>query len=646
MLNTRMSSILKALIETDDVITSEYLANIIQVTSRTIRNSIKELNMLLAENGAEIKSVRGTGYKLTVGDDAKFQNLLFRVAGEDSLKSGHIPNLPEDRVQFLIKRLLFADKYVKLDDLAEELFISKSSIQNDLREAKRILQQYAITVEKRPNYGLKLKGDEVKLRFCMSQYIYNREKTVLDLFESRMSILPKEEVQLIRKIILDQVRVSGISLSDMGLNNLITHIAIACCRIRCEKYVMIFPKDMHEIINQKEYIVASEIVQEINKHLFVEFPESEIAYIAIHLMGIRMIAHFHLNETEIRSLVDEEVFNLAKKILSMIEQKLKLGIKNDKELFVSMCLHLKPALNRFRFGMNIRNPMLDAIKSNYPVAFQAGVLAGICIKEEYGYQIGESEVAYLALHFGAAMERVKANHSVKRCLIVCASGVGSARLLYHKLESQFGSRLELAGTTEYYKINEIPLDTIDFIVSTVPIASELPVPVIQVNTILGGPDLLKIERVLEDHTGQSFAYTRKELVFLQKEFETKEEVLRFLASELTGLGLTDEHFLPAVLEREEVSPTCFGNLVAIPHPIMPRTDETFWAICTLQKPVDWDNKRVQFVCLLCVRKNSKEDLVNMYKLLIEVVEDSTLVHQLLKSKTYNEFISVFLSKKE
>jgi lichenan operon transcriptional antiterminator len=646
MLNVRMNSILRALIAADDVITSEYLANIIQVTSRTIRNSIKELNILLLKHGAEIKSVRGTGYKLKIEDDRMFRDFLLHVSGDDSFKSGNIPNSPEDRVQFLIKRLLLADRYLKLEELADELFISKSSIQNDLREAKKILQHYGIVVEKRPNYGLKLKGDEVKLRFCMSEYIYNREKTDLDIFNSRISILTEEELHIIRAIILDQVRINKISLSDMGLNNLIIHIAIACCRIRSEKYVILYPKEMHEIINQQEYIVASEIVQKIKERLNIEFPQSEIAYIAIHLLGNRMIAHLKMTESEILSFVDKEVYKLAKKILETVEQKLMLGIKNDKELFVSMCLHLKPAINRFRFGMNMRNPMLNAIKSNYPVAFQAGILAGICIKEELGYQIGENEVAYLALHIGAAMERVKANNSVKRCLIVCASGVGSARLLYHKLESQFGSRLELAGTTEYYKIKEIPLGTIDFIVSTVPIPDELPVPIIQVNTILGGNDLSKIEKILGDHSEQSFDYTRRELVFLQKGFETKEEVLNFLVDELLKQGLVDDHFLPAVLEREAVSPTCFGNLVAIPHPIMPQTEETFWAICTLQKPIDWDDKRVQFVCLLSVRKNSKEDLVNMYSLLIEVVDDTNMVYQLLKCRTYEEFLSVFLSKKE
>lgn len=645
MLNVRMNSILREFMAADDVITSEYLANIIQVTSRTIRNSIKELNTLLLKHGAEIKSVRGTGYELKIHNDGMFKHFLTELSG-DSLNNGDVPTLPEQRIHFLIRRLLLSDRYLKLEELADELFISKSSIQNDLRDVKKIFEKYGIVVEKRPNYGLKLKGDEVKLRYCISEYIFNREESDLGLLNSGISMLSRDEMQTIRSIILDQVRENKISLSDIALNNLIIHIAIACSRIRNEKYVMLFPNELQEIICQKEYGVATEILKKISESLNVEFPQSEIAYIAIHLLGTRMMANLKITEKDICSFVDQEIYQLTEKVLETIEQKLMLGIKEDKELFVSVCLHLKPAINRFRFGMNLRNPMLEAIKSHYPIAFQAGILAGICIKEETGYNIEENEVAYLALHIGASMERMNNKTQVKRCLIVCASGVGSAQLLYHKLKSRFGYKLQVAGTTEYYKIKEFPFDTIDFIVSTIPITENLPVPVIQVNTILEGNDLSKIEKILDDYPDQKVEYLKKELVFLQQDFETKEEVLNFLTDELLKQGLIDEQFLPAVLEREAVSPTCFGNLVAIPHPIMPQTNETFWSICTLKKPIDWDEKRVQFVCLLSVKKSSKEDLVNMYSLLIKVVDDSNMVYQLLRCKSFREFHSIFLSKKE
>lgn len=644
MLNNRLTAILRELMAAESPITSEYLASVIQVTSRTIRNDIKELEDIISRYGASIKSVRGSGYNLEILNDEDFRRFLQEVFHDQVSSEEVIPDLPEERVQYLIKRLLLEGDYVKLEDLADDLYISKSTIQNDLKDVKRIFQSYGITLDKKPNYGVKLKGDEVKLRFCMSEYLLNRKRTSHDV-NNEISILSNEEMQLIRNTILKQIKANDITLSDIGLNNLTIHIAIACKRIRNQNYVAMAPEDLESILDQTEHTVAQKIVQEIEAELEVTFPEVEIAYIAIHLLGTKTIAQSSLNDNEVRSLIDEDLTKLINEILEAIDEKYMLDIQHDQELFLSLGLHLRPTINRYRYGMNIRNPMLDEIKTNYPLAFEAGVLAGTVLEKNTGIEIDENEIGYLALHIGAAMERSKLNHKVKRCIVVCATGVGSAALLKYKLQSQFGSRIEVVGTTEYYKLNEAPLDSLDFIVSTIPIQEPFPIPVIEVNTILGGSDFKKIEDIIEDrHTGQKFEYTRKELVFLQKKFETREEVLTFISNQLKELGLVDDSFLNALYEREELSPTSFGNLVAIPHPVTPKTDSTFWAICTLQKPIDWGGKRVQFVCVLCVEKNSTSNFKKMYELLIKIIDNEKVVHQLVKSNTYEEFIQHFNQK--
>lgn len=640
--NGRIMIILRELMAAKSSLTSEYLATINQVTSRTVRNDIKELDTLLSKHGAAIKSVRGTGYELTIQDDQLFRKLLQEVSESDSLQQGIIPTLPEERVQFLINRLLLTEEFVKLEDLADELYISKSTIQNDLRDVKKILQNYGIVLETRPNYGFRLKGEEAKLRFCMSEYLFNRKETELDLINANLSILPKEEMIVIRAIILEQIKENEITLSDIGLNNLIIHIAIACKRIRNKNYVSLYPQELKDIIKQKEYAVAANIVVDIEKRLNVSFPQVEVAYIAIHLLGTKLMIEANISEKEIKTVINQEIYHLTMSILDTIETKLNLGIRHDKELIMGISLHLKPAINRYRYGMNLRNPMLDAIKSNYPLAFQAGIVAGMVIKREMGIEIHENEIGYLALHIGAAIERRNIGNGPKRCMIVCASGFGSSRLLYYKLKSKFGSKLEILGTTEYYKLNQTSLHALDFLISTVPIADSLSIPVIEVNTILGGNDLEEIEKMIVEHTTPPFEYTNEELVFLQQKFEAKEEVLHFLGDKLQTLGLVNDSFIDSVFEREAVSPTCFGNCVAIPHPMIPQTDTTFWAICTLEKPITWEDKRVQFVCLLSVQKNSTEDLQKMYDLLSRVVDDSSMVQQLLKCESYPEFIDVFL----
>lgn len=637
MLNARMTVIIRELMKAHTPLTSEYLANVLDVTSRTVRNDMKELESTVSDFGASIKSIRGTGYKLFVHDDQLFRHLLQEVTEKDN--NIEIPTLPEERVQYIVKRLLLTE-YIKLDDLADELFISKSTLQNDLKDVKGQFRRYGITIDKRPNFGLKLNGTEFKLRLCMADYLFDHIENQLDAASEIDPIFSKESLAIIRSIILEQINLNQIALSDIGLNNLVIHIAIAYNRIKNEKYVTL-THELEELQEQKQYTVAQEIVDQLEKELEVDFPETEVGYITIHLLGTKMVTHLHLNEVEIQGIIDNQIYGVVQVILDTIDRELNLLIKDDQELFVAMCLHLRPAIHRFQYGINLPNPLIEDIKSKYPVAFQAAIIAGMVLKRELKIEINENEMGYLALHLGAAIENKKAVHQPKRCIIVCASGVGSARLLASKIHSKFGAKIDIVGTTDFYKINQISLHAIDFLISTIPISMPLSIPVIQVNTILGGKDLEKIEHLLIEGIDQKSKFIREELVFLQKAFETREEVLKFLVVNLQSMGLVDEHYLDNVLAREALSPTSYGNFVAIPHPVTPQTDSTFWTICTLQKPIDWGGKRVQFVCLLNVEKNSSIELQSMYDHLVEIIDNSQVVQQLIKCKTYKEFQTIF-----
>lgn len=194
-----------------------------------------------------------------------------------------------------------------------------------------------------------------------------------------------------------------IPLSNLGLNNLIIHIAIACKRIRTQNYVSLFPEDMDHILHQKEYQAAEAIVKELESALAVTFPKDETAYIAMHLLGSKRMTQPHCGEDTFS--IDEETGQLTFAMIEAVDRELKLGILHDKELKIGLALHVKPAISRNRYGMNLRNPMLAAIKEHYPLAFEAGIIAGMVIKEQTDIDIHENEIGYLALHFGAAIER-------------------------------------------------------------------------------------------------------------------------------------------------------------------------------------------------------------------------------------------------
>lgn len=615
-------------------LSSDYLANGLGVTTRTIRSDIKVLTNALKNNGAQILLIRGKGYELVIENYHYFKPFLTKIMNENNLSTS-IPTEPEERVDYILKRLLLAEEYLKIDRFAEELFVSDSSIKNDLKEVRRLLKAFNLDLDKKPNYGLKIKGEEAKLRYCLAAYVFDQEETEW--------ILPNKKIEDIKKIIIDQAEKSSIFLSDIGVNNLATHIAIACIRIQHNNYVSMPLKEMTPLKEKKEFTVAKQIVFFLEKTLQVTFPESEIAYITIHLLGAKMVVYQSDSRENILEMIEEDILALTKAMLQEVEQELELDISYDEELIYGLCLHLKPAINRYKYDLTIKNPLLAEIKKNYQMSFDAAVIMGKFLSKHKKMNINEDEIGYLALHIGAALERKKAKGQVKRCLIVCATGVASAQLLYHKLQSTFGNRLDIIGTTNMFSIDNYDLSSLDFIVSTIPIKRELTIPVIDVHTILRDEDISKLEHIVVDRVENTLQYFHPGFGFFQQNFQTKEEVLAFLAREIVQTGIAPDHFFELIMEREEIAPTSYGNSVAIPHPIKPITDSTFLSICTLKRPIQWGENKVQIIFLLSVQKKYKKDIQKLYQLLVKISGNAYVVNQLIKVKSFDEFKECILN---
>src|SRR5699024_11787394 len=94
-------------------------------------------------------------------------------------------------------------------------------------------------------------------------------------------------------------------------------------------------------------------------------------------------------------------------MLKRIKSKYSIKLNDDAKLLQAISLHLKPDLNLHKFNMNIRNPMLDEIKTKYTFSFNAALVGAQVLFEEMNISINEHEIGYLALHIELAQERKK-----------------------------------------------------------------------------------------------------------------------------------------------------------------------------------------------------------------------------------------------
>lgn len=637
MVSKRQKDIVLSLMKAKDAVTAEWMAKELGVSDRTIRTEIKELQSQCSSLGIIIESVRGKGYQLEINDYGTFER-EFTVNANDSVEEIRSDfSEQEDRVLYILKRFLLEKDLIKFESLEEELFVSKPKLQNDLKVVREILESYHLKLVSKPHYGTYVEGDEYMRRLCFSNYIISRNSN-LNVDSKSLQLLDKNLFEKIKEIIIKKVNEYKFEISDIALENLATHITIGCKRIE-EGFVI---ENLEHNLTGKypfESIVANEIVKEVEEFTGQSFPEAEIDYIIVHLLGTKLIHKNTLNEFS----KFDELGSIIHCMLEKLKTELNWDFHEDSEFIQALTLHIRPAMNRLRYNMNIRNPLLDDIKRKYPSAFEGAAIASRCIGDYLGVEVGEHEIAYIALHIGVALERMKTiQKEAKRIIVVCASGVGSARLLFYRLKNEFKDEIDIVATTNYYQLHQYDLSTIDFIISTIPLKEDLGVPVQVVNTFLGEGDIANIRGGLSAVNGfEEQNYLDESRVFIHKNFEDKESVIRFMCEELYKQKLVSKDYVNSVFEREALAPTSFGNLVAIPHSLIPETEETFWTVCTLKKPVEWaDKNKVQFICLLNVRKGPGGDLENMYRRLIAIIENSAMVQKILKCESAEEIVTL------
>ncbi|MCK6257808.1 PTS sugar transporter subunit IIA [Fictibacillus sp. KIGAM418] len=147
-------------------------------------------------------------------------------------------------------------------------------------------------------------------------------------------------------------------------------------------------------------------------------------------------------------------------------------------------------------------------------------------------------------------------------------------------------------------------------------------------------------RYLNDDQEKSFEKLRnlfsEELFFPEIEEEEPAAIIRSMAYALNMRGYVEESYLDSVLERENISPTSIGNLVAIPHPVKQNALDSCIAIGILKKPIKWGMNNVQLVFLLALNEKDKEEFSILFNRLWKVVQNKKLVSELCKTSSFIE----------
>ena len=144
-----------------------HMAEELKVTTRSVRTYIKQLNENLGEDIAQIIYVKGYGYKLEIKNKEAFE-LLF----EENKKISFDFNVKDERILYLLDFFTEFNDVITIDQLAEQISVGRTTIVNDIKSAREILNEYNLDLIKKQNFGMWLKGNEFDKRLLLINYIY------------------------------------------------------------------------------------------------------------------------------------------------------------------------------------------------------------------------------------------------------------------------------------------------------------------------------------------------------------------------------------------------------------------------------------------------------------------------------------------
>ena len=590
MFTQRQRKILAILKKHQYSVTSDEIARLVGVSSRTIRTEIKNIMPALREDIAKINISTRKGYSLDILNKNEFDKLL-----EDNV-SKTLDS--EARTKYIMERLLnnaLANQSIKQQDLADELYIGLSTLKANLKEVKEKLKKYDLDIVNYKNQGMQIKGNEARIRYCISDFIFNNSDDT-DFYQK---LFAGYDLLTVNNIIIKVISSFELVLTDTAVKNLLVHVLIAIKRAGREHNVMYTLRESREIEQHREYMIATSIFEEIYHQLNIDVATSEIYYLAQHLIASKKYSN--VNEE-----TDKYIDQLVNDMLTRVNTIVGINFLHDESLKKWLKVHLEAVIPRIRFQMNIRNEIIDVIKND---------------------------------------------KITKSAIIVCGGGIGTAVLLKAKLNEYFKDLINIVKTIPGYQLKQDDVDSVDLIFSTIPLeqlqkkSSENADKIIYIKNLLNNEEMEIISHKFFNTSDISKTnierFFRRDCFITNMQFDSKEKILSFITGKLEEKGLIDTETTKSIFEREDASPTEIGNLVAIPHPMVNNTAISSISVMVLNKPIMWVEHHVQVIFLISIAKSEFYLWEPIFLKLFNYLVKQNGIKKMIDNPDYDKFIKDF-----
>lgn len=621
--------ILRILSEATDWVEASRLADALGVTTRTIRNRVKKIN-----DSAQTPLIESShrGYRLAKSQDAG--SLPTSAEGRET---------SDERADLILRRLISTNEPLSIYDFTDELFVSDSTIEADLRHVRDSIRLFDLSLARHRD-KVSLEGSERNKRRLISQMVASESPSGFVAFAGSGIVSEGYDFPRLTRLISQSLEKQGLRADDYGLNNITIHLIVIADRMHHGKSM---PED-EALARTREtpgYLAARLICSAAGPLSGIDIPDAEIAYLALVISSNSTSYDYSFaEEADLGQYIGDDDIALTRTLMNDLEQAYHLE-PFDSDFLARISIHIHGMKQRISNGIYAKNPLTARIKSTYPLIYDMGCFLANDLLEQANIRLNEDEISFLAFHLGAYLEKGSPLHEHATCTFLYMD--------YHDLQASELARIKAAFADTLIIERSLPLSVCnpadlacDIVISPVAIAAPRARRVVVVNPILTDDDMETIRKAVDSVLAQRLGTQAYSMIsrfmdasLFRRNFYAADEasMIKALAQECTEAGLCSPSYVQEVLEREKLSPTSFGNGVAIPHSMSASTARSFLSVVVNDKPMAWGTQKVSLIMLMGLSEADRKGFRVLFDSLLEVLSNPAKVTQLTRSNTYDEF---------
>lgn len=472
----------------------EDLAQMLSVSEKTVSNYWKEIEDFLSQNQLDpVIEFDGKQFEFIGTSRSRFE--ISRLIGNMDFYCYQLN--AEERAWVITALLCAASGPIKIKQIEDLLYISRTTAINDIKNVRLILKKKSgIFFNDDKHLGIEIRCSECCRRDLILQLAQVSE--VFKSFQSSSFTFSPFPAFFQKLFFTDQIekqvksairlceRIENFHFTDTQYYTLMFLVCLCVSAVIRQKHISPFPAKISE--NEPSRQLASAIYTHLSGHSYSDW---ELVYLAQKISELGLVGR----NTDAQQSSSSYIKFLTDSLLTALSYDYNMDLLSNDTLRENLSAHIQQCMyHRKNQTEDVYLPSLHEVIRQYPS--EAKALQKHIYILEHGLNISFdfTETALILVHILASIEQKNLYQLRPKIIVACNAGLATGNLLASLIQKSFD--VEIVNVCSIHTIDEELCNTpANIIISTIPV--EAAIPVIVMNAVPSEKDIKELRSTLK-----------------------------------------------------------------------------------------------------------------------------------------------------